>query len=165
MRHETPNRSLASKVAFLRRSEAYPGRPAAIDVHETHMSFVFLAPDTVYKLKKPVKLPYLDFSTLERREKACRAELAVNRRLAPDVYLGVAPLARAASGYAIGGDGETVDWLFGDNPWPDATEWVLPLIDGVGGVSMAAAHTHTGRATRRLLFPLPDAGNNHIVYR
>jgi aminoglycoside phosphotransferase family enzyme len=75
------------------------------------MSWVFLAGDKVYKLKKPVRFPYLDFSTLARRETACRAELSLNRRLAPDVYLGVVPLTEAASGLAIGGTGSVVDWL------------------------------------------------------
>ena len=50
------------------------------------MSWVFLAGDKVYKLKKPVRFPYLDYSTLAKREAACRAELALNRRLAPQVY-------------------------------------------------------------------------------
>jgi len=56
------------------------------------MSWVFLAGDKVYKLKKPVRFPYLDFSTPRRREDACRAELSLNRRLAADVYLDVVPL-------------------------------------------------------------------------
>ncbi|MGP0083961.1 MAG: hypothetical protein ACLP0B_10080, partial [Steroidobacteraceae bacterium] len=60
------------------------------------MSQVFLAGDRVYKLKKPVRFPYLDFSTLARREAACRAELRLNRRLAPDVYRDVVPLVRSA---------------------------------------------------------------------
>jgi aminoglycoside phosphotransferase family enzyme len=70
-----------------------------------------LAGDKVYKLKKPVRFPYLDFSTLARREAACRAELHLNRRLAADVYLDVAPLTDTASGLAIGGAGTVVDWL------------------------------------------------------
>lgn len=74
------------------------------------MSWVFLAGDRVYKLKKPVRFPYLDYSTLAKREAACRAELALNRRLAPDVYEAVTPLTRTARGLAIGG-GEVVDWL------------------------------------------------------
>ena len=75
------------------------------------MSWVFLAGDKVYKLKKPVHFPYLDFSTLARREAACRAELSLNRRLAADVYLGVMPLTDAAGRLAIGGSGTVVDWL------------------------------------------------------
>ena len=56
------------------------------------MSWVFMAGDRVYKLKKPVRFAYLDFSTLDRRAAACRAEYLLNRRLAPDIYLGVVPL-------------------------------------------------------------------------
>lgn len=103
--------SLPEKVAFLSRPEIYPERTTAVRRRETHMSWVFLADTKVYKLKKPARFPYLDFSTLERREAACRAELALNRRLAPDVYEAVLPLVRTPRGLAIGGSGETVDWL------------------------------------------------------
>jgi aminoglycoside phosphotransferase family enzyme len=75
------------------------------------MSWVFLAGDKVYKLKKPVRFPYLDFTTLARREAACRAELRLNRRLAPDVYLDVAPLTDTGRELGIGGYGTVVDWL------------------------------------------------------
>ena len=75
------------------------------------MSWVFLAGDGVYKLKKPVRFPYLDFFTHERRADACRAEVSLNRRLAPHVYLGVAPLTTTSTGYAIGGGGRIADWL------------------------------------------------------
>jgi len=75
------------------------------------MSEVFLAGDKVYKLKKPVRFPYLDYSTLAKREAACRAELMLNRRLAPDVYVAVMPLTHSARGLQIGGDGDVVDWL------------------------------------------------------
>src|SRR5438067_11153897 len=60
------------------------------DVHETHIGAVFLVGDRAYKLKKPVDLGFLDFSTREARERACHREVELNRRLAPDVYLGVA---------------------------------------------------------------------------
>jgi len=102
--------TLAAKVVFLEDSASYAGAPA-VEVRETHMSWVFLAGPHVYKLKKPVRFPYLDFSTLVRREAACRAEIRLNRRLAPDVYLGVEPLTRVDGRFAIGGDGEPVDWL------------------------------------------------------
>jgi aminoglycoside phosphotransferase family enzyme len=75
------------------------------------MSWVFLAGNEVYKLKKPVHFPYLDFSTLAKREAACRAELQLNRRLAADVYLGVMPLTKRGGQLSIGGDGVPVDWL------------------------------------------------------
>jgi aminoglycoside phosphotransferase family enzyme len=104
--------SIADKVRFLERPSSYPRPPDAVEVEETHMSWVFLAGDDVYKLKKPVKYPFLDFSTLEAREADCRDEVRLNRRLAPDVYLGVRALTRADSGdLAIEGGGEVVDWL------------------------------------------------------
>jgi aminoglycoside phosphotransferase family enzyme len=103
--------SLSDKVAYLLRGDVYSPPVAEVSRHETHMSQVFLAGDRVYKLKKPVRFPYLDFSTLARREAACRAELRLNRRLAADTYLDVVPLVRTVRGLAIGGAGETVDWL------------------------------------------------------
>jgi aminoglycoside phosphotransferase family enzyme len=103
--------SLADKVAFLSKPDAYPQGARDLQRKETHMSWVFLAGDHVYKLKKPVRFPYLDYSTLEKREAACRAELALNRRLAPDVYETVMPLTRGPQGLRLGGDGDIVDWL------------------------------------------------------
>ena len=75
------------------------------------MSWVFMAGERVYKLKKPVRFSYLDFSTLERRAAACRAEVLLNRRLAPDVYLGVASLSATSTGYQIASNGPVIDWL------------------------------------------------------
>lgn len=103
--------TLAAKVEFLSRPEAYAHPTGEVARRETHMSWVFLAGDRAYKLKKPVRFPYLDFSTLARREAACRAELRLNRRLAPDVYLGVAALTHSPRGLSIDGSGITVDWL------------------------------------------------------
>ncbi len=103
--------SLRRKVSFLSRRETYVPAPENVIVRETHMSWVFMAGHRVYKLKKPVRLPYLDFSTLERRAAAANAEVTLNRRLAPDVYLGVAPLTITPQGYAIGAGGTVVDWL------------------------------------------------------
>ncbi len=100
------------KVRFLSSCEAYAHRPRTVVVKETHMSWIFVAGDRVYKLKKPVHYPFLDFRTLAAREKNCREEVRLNRRLAPDVYLGVVPLMVDDEGrLAIAGTGEVVDWL------------------------------------------------------
>jgi aminoglycoside phosphotransferase family enzyme len=103
--------SLDAKVAFLSSADAYHYPVQDIARRETHMSWVFLAGEKVFKLKKPVRFPYLDFSTLARREAACRAELMLNRRLAQDVYQDVVALVRSAQGLSIGEPGEVVDWL------------------------------------------------------
>lgn len=82
----------------------------ADEVRETHVSWVFLTRESAIKVKKPVSLGFLDFSTLERRRAACEAEVALNRRLAPDVYRGVLPVVRDAAGrHRLDGDGEVVD--------------------------------------------------------
>jgi len=76
------------------------------------MSWVFLTDTCAYKLKKPVRYPYLDFSTVEARRLDCEQEVRLNRRLAADVYLGVIPLVRDAEGHlCLSGAGEAVDWL------------------------------------------------------
>jgi len=103
--------TLDAKVSFLSRPGAYRPVPAEVVRRETHMSWVFLVGDRVYKLKKPVRFPYLDFSSLARREAACRAELRLNHRLAPDIYLDVLPLVNTDAGLSIGGSGTPVDWL------------------------------------------------------
>lgn len=103
--------ALARKVAFLSQPESYTPAPDRLQARETHMSWVFMNGARVYKLKKPVRFPYLDFSTLARRRAACLAEANLNRRLAPDVYLGMVPLTESTSGYAIDGSGPVADWL------------------------------------------------------
>jgi len=101
----------ADIVAFLERPEAHGGR-GPVERVDTHISHVFLAGERVLKLKRAVKLPYLDFSTPEKRRAACEAELAVNRRTAPELYIEVAPVVRRADGgFAVGGEGAPVDWL------------------------------------------------------
>ncbi|HWA60845.1 MAG TPA: hypothetical protein VG939_05695, partial [Caulobacteraceae bacterium] len=102
----------AETVAFLSRPDAYPPPAATVTRRETHMSWVFFVDGAVYKLKKPVRFPYLDFSTLLRRERACRAEASLNTALAPGVYGGVVAVTAGPDGaLRLGGAGEVVDWL------------------------------------------------------
>jgi len=103
---------LRTKVAFLSNPGNYPEKPAAVEVVQTHMSCVFLTDKHAYKLKKPVRYDFLDFSTLEARRVDCEEELRLNRRLARDVYIDVVPLVLTRDdGLALGGAGEVVDWL------------------------------------------------------
>jgi len=104
-------RDLEAKIAFLRRPESYPDEVPEVEAIETHMAWVFLAGQRAYKMKKPVHYPFLDFSTLEVRRQDCEEEVRLNRRLAPDIYLGIVPLTSAESELAIGGAGEPVEWL------------------------------------------------------
>ncbi|MEM8752705.1 MAG: hypothetical protein AAGF90_06990 [Pseudomonadota bacterium] len=81
--------TLEEKVAALSAPNCY-GRPGArVDARQTHMSWVFIVDDLVFKLKKPVRFPFLDFRRLADRERFVREEVRLNRRLAPSVYLGL----------------------------------------------------------------------------
>jgi len=97
-------------IEALSRPEAYPERPPAVQVIETHISVVFLLGQHVYKIKKPVDLGFLDFSTLEKRKFYCHEEVRLNRRLSPDVYFGVVPISRRDGSLAVGGQGEVVEY-------------------------------------------------------
>ena len=101
---------IASLIAALSDPRAYPFAVTRVDVHQTHISAVFLAGDLAYKLKKPVHLPFLDFSTLALRRKFCDEELRLNRRLAPDVYLDVVPITADGSHVCFEGSGTLLDW-------------------------------------------------------
>jgi uncharacterized protein len=87
----------------------YPHAPASVDVVQTHISVVFLAGDVVYKVKKPVNLGFLDFSSPEKRKHFCRREVALNSRFSHDIYLGVAHLYLGPSGINLDGAGQEVD--------------------------------------------------------
>jgi aminoglycoside phosphotransferase family enzyme len=94
------------------RPDAYPEHPERVEAVETHMSWVFLTDPYAYKLKKPVRYAFLDFSTIEARRRDCEEELRLNRRLAPEVYLGVVPLTIDIQGaLQLNGPGKPVDWL------------------------------------------------------
>ena len=79
---------------------------------ETHAAMVFLAGDRAYKMKRAVRYPYMDFGTLERRRLFCEAEVALNRRTAPELYYGVQPVTRRADGrLELNGHGTIVEWV------------------------------------------------------
>lgn len=104
--------SLVESLRALLDSRAYPHPCEAIELVETHISWVLLTGNFAYKLKKPVKFSFLDFSTLELREHFCREELRCNSAFAPQLYLGVLPVTREPDGtLSLGGDdGEIVEW-------------------------------------------------------
>lgn len=85
-------------IAFLSSPKAYGAEVTRVDRIDTHCSTVFLAGDCAYKLKRAVKYDYLDFSTVEKRRTACEAEVRLNRRTAPNLYLGVLAITREADG-------------------------------------------------------------------
>jgi aminoglycoside phosphotransferase family enzyme/predicted kinase len=101
-----------SLVKWLSQPASYPARPSTVETVETHISWVFLTPELVFKLKKPVRFDFLDFSTAEKRKAACEEELRLNRRMAPGVYLQVLPVrTEGENGFSFDGDGPPADWL------------------------------------------------------
>jgi aminoglycoside phosphotransferase family enzyme len=105
--------------------------PAAdIELVQTHISFVILAGDFVYKFKKPVDFGFLDFSTLEKRRHCCGQELLLNRRLCPDIYLGLVEVTREGSGFALNGSGEVVEYGVKMVRMPEERMMVNLICDG-----------------------------------
>jgi len=101
---------LPSTVGALLKSQAYPHKPQKIELVQTQMSFIFLTGEYVYKIKKPVNLGYLDYTTLEKRHFFCHQELELNRRLCPDAYLAVVPIVEEEGELRIEGRGEAIEY-------------------------------------------------------
>jgi aminoglycoside phosphotransferase family enzyme/predicted kinase len=101
---------IAELIGALSDPRNWPVPVTEVEVRQTHISAVFLAGEFVYKIKKPVRLSFLDFSTLDKRRHFCDEEVRLNRRLAPDVYLGVVPVSRDGANVRFEGPGEPVDW-------------------------------------------------------
>ena len=123
----------------------YRGAPPVV-VHETHASWVFVAGERAFKVKKPVTLGFLDYGTLELRHNACREEVRVNRELAPGVYLGVRAIVPDGEGFRIAADGT-----------PGAVEYAVEMQtfderDTLAGLIEAGTLTreHVAAVARRL---------------
>jgi aminoglycoside phosphotransferase family enzyme/predicted kinase len=116
---ELPSMDVAALIQALSQPSAYPLPVADVTVRQTHISAVFLAGPFAYKVKKPVNPGFLDFSTLDKRYHYCKEEVRLNRRLAPDVYLGVVPVVRAGDGLRFEGSGEPVEWAVKMRRLPD----------------------------------------------
>jgi aminoglycoside phosphotransferase family enzyme/predicted kinase len=94
----------------LRSPLCFAHRADRVEVVETHASWVFLAGEFAYKVKKPVRLDFLDFSTLERRRAFCEEELRLNARTAPGLYLGVVPITGSVGAPVVGGTGPAIEY-------------------------------------------------------
>jgi hypothetical protein len=109
MHRPAPPGRLPARVRLFADPGFYGHRPESVELIETHISWVFLAGEYVYKVKKPVNLGFLDFRTLARRRHFCREEVRLNQRLAPDAYLDVVRVTCAGGAYRLGGAGRTVE--------------------------------------------------------
>ncbi len=97
-------------IALLSNPRIYPDNPEKIEISQTQMSVVFLTGAFAYKIKKPVNLGYLDYTTLEKRLFFCRQEVDLNRRLSPDIYLETVPITENKGGIALGGKGTVIEY-------------------------------------------------------
>lgn len=125
-------------VQFLLDPDTHGGTP--VEHIQTHISHIFLAGDHAYKMKKAVTLPFVDFSSLDARLNACRGEIEVNSRTAPDIYLDVVAVNASAGNLTLGGDGEPVEYLVRMHRFPQDS-----LLDRI-----AAEHRLTPALVRRI---------------
>jgi aminoglycoside phosphotransferase family enzyme/predicted kinase len=127
---------LSRLIESLSRPEAYPHPFEDFQLHHTHISVVFLVDQFAYKIKKPVDLDFLDFTTLEKRLHFCEEEVRLNRRMASSVYLGVAPVTAENGGLRMGGDGEAVEYAVKMRRLPPGATFLARLERG----ELASAH-------------------------
>lgn len=135
--HATPP-SLAALIDAMRRPEMYPNRPPSVELRQTHISCAFLAGEYVYKIKKPVHFSFIDAATLARRHHLCLEEVRLNRRLAPDVYLGVVPIVSRGGHLMLdesGADGPVQEYAVKMRRLAEAA--MLDRMVAAGGVSVS----------------------------
>lgn len=153
--------STQATLDFLRRPDSYGVGVTQVDVIETHMSWVFLAGDRVFKLKKPVCTDYVDFSSVDTRCFYCHEELRLNRRLAPDVYLSVETLSCDADGkLCFGASQERIDCLVQMRRLPERGMLAHVLAQGTADTSVmqrVAARLADFHRDLPRLRPNPDA--------
>jgi aminoglycoside phosphotransferase family enzyme/predicted kinase len=116
-------------------ASAFPHPVTHLIKRETHISWVILTGQFAYKIKKPVRLDFIDCTALSTRQRMCEQEVALNRRLAPDLYLGVVAITRKAGAMSVGGSGEIVEYAVKMREFPEAQE-LASLLDR-GAVSTA----------------------------
>ncbi len=144
---------LPHKLDALVTPQAYPHRPQKIELVQTQMSFVFLTGDYVYKVKKPVNLGFLDYTTLEKRLFFCHQELELNRRLCPDVYLAVVPIVEDSTEIRVEGEGNPIEYAVKMRQLPQDRMMDVLLLNGhvtkemIAEVAQRLAVFHEGART------------------
>ena len=153
-------------VSGLLRAEAYPHPVSApIRLAETHISWVLLTGDLAYKIKKPLRLSFLDYSTLERRHAFCEEEVRLNRRHAPDLYLGVSSIGGSVSTPQVDGTGPALEYAVRMRQFA-ARDELVALLDAADvaatdlaalGESVARLHLDAAPAPPDSAFGWPEA--------
>lgn len=140
----------------LLEKKAYPEPTAGVRLVETHVSFIFITDHFVYKVKKGVNFGFLDFTTLEKRRFYCEEEVRLNRRLCPEIYLGVVEVREAAGGASFAGGGKVIDYAVKMKRLPEERMLVHLLQRGEAGIEdmtriasvLAAFHARAQRNPR-----------------
>jgi aminoglycoside phosphotransferase family enzyme/predicted kinase len=145
--------------------EAYPHAVGAVRLVETHISWVFLTGPFAYKLKKPVDLGFLDFSTTERRRRSCEEEVRLNRRFAPSIYLDVVPVTGEPAAPRVDGPGAPIDWAVRLVQFDEANRLDRLVADGRAGEEAFAALARDLSAIQGGLPIAPDQAGFGTVER
>lgn len=119
--HRLGARGAADLRKSLQATSAYPSCPpgSSVIVHETHVSWIFLVGPYAYKVKKPIITGFLDYGTLAKRQRCCYQEYCLNRRYAPDLYLGVVPITNQDGLIQMEGNGKVVEYAVKMRRFPD----------------------------------------------
>lgn len=153
---------LPALIAGLLSAAAYPHPATAVRLIETHISWVLLAGDHAYKIKKPVNLGFLDFSDLDKRRLYCAEEVRLNRRLAPDIYLGVVAITGSEAAPKMAGDGPVLEWAVHMRAFPadstlDLASAIAPeQIDAIAD-RIARFHSTIGPTPKTSPYGSPEA--------
>ena len=118
-------------VESLAHGHAYAHPVQNIRILDTHISWVVLTGDFAYKIKKPISLAFLDYSTLEKRKHYCELELALNRRWAPDIYLGVVPICGSLDEPVVDGNGAPIEYAVRMKQFPQDAQLDVQLAAGL----------------------------------
>ncbi len=151
-------------VESLKNHDCYDHPVERTEVLETHISWVALTGRFAYKIKKPVNLGFLDFSTIEKRRHFCEEELRLNSRLAPDLYLGVTPVTGSPENPKMGGEGEAIEYAVKMNEFPQEAQLNRMMAKGqvtTGMIDEIARHIgrfhkSVRRAPAKSLFGTPE---------
>jgi uncharacterized protein len=152
-------------VDALMHPDGYPEEVDKIDLIQTHISFVFLTKNFVYKVKKAVNFGFLDFSTLEKRRLFCEKELELNKRLCPDIYLEVVPINKSNI-IKVNGSGETVEYALKMKRLPQERIMTLLLKENkvdkktIDDIARIVAKFHSKAQTNR---EISDYGSLKII--
>ncbi|PLX50142.1 MAG: hypothetical protein C0613_04945 [Desulfobulbaceae bacterium] len=124
--------NLPDFIAYFLQPDHFDHPVEQVDLIQTHISYVLIAGDFVYKIKKPVDFGFLNFASLARRRHFCAQEVLLNRRLCPDIYLDSVAISRTDNGFSLHGDGEVVEYAVKMKKMP--LDGMMPDVIKRGGV-------------------------------